>query len=138
MNGGPLSSAANEVIGMVGGMTVSASLIPQVIKTAQTRSTEDISYAWQAAYIAGLAGINYYALSEGLWPVYIPGLVEMALISVLTIMKVSFESAACGTESYEDHGTTEPPATRTHSPVLRPSRGGHTPPVSILAACKAP
>jgi MtN3 and saliva related transmembrane protein len=85
------SSSTNEIIGMVGGATVSASLIPQVVKTARSRSTADISYAWQFAYIFGLAGINYYALAEGLWPVYLPGLMELALIVALTGMKFSYE-----------------------------------------------
>lgn len=104
--GGPFSTETNNLIGLVGGSVVSFSLIPQVWKTARTCSTTDISYAWQFTYIVGLVGINYYAMMEGIWPVWVPCLLELSLIVALTIMKAFFESG--GNDKKEDEAVAEP------------------------------
>lgn len=76
-----------EILGFVGGASISASLIPQVIKTYRTKSATDISYIYQAIYILGTSMVNVYALIEGLWPVYVPCIFEEIAIITLTVMK---------------------------------------------------
>jgi uncharacterized protein with PQ loop repeat len=81
-----------NVIGTVGGGLIAFSLVPQVWKTYQTQSTADISYAYQGIYILGTTLVNAYALSTGLWPVYVPCLFEELFIVVLTLMKYHFDA----------------------------------------------
>jgi MtN3 and saliva related transmembrane protein len=80
-----------ELVGIIGGFAISFSLLPQVIKTWTTKSADDISYAYQAVYILGCTLVNTYALVEGLWPVFVPCLVEEFLIVSLTLMKAMFD-----------------------------------------------
>ena len=80
-----------DTIGCLGGVTIAVSLIPQVIKTFRTKSATDISYAYQAVYIVGCTLVNTYAILEGLWPVYVPCLIEESLVITLTIMKVVYD-----------------------------------------------
>ena len=60
----------NDLMGVVGGCLVALCLVPQVWKALQTKSTEDISYAYQGIYIVGIILLNAYALILGLWPIY--------------------------------------------------------------------
>ena len=82
---------AIQIVGLLGYATISLSLLPQVFKTFRTRSAADISYVYQSIYIVGCTLSNIYALHEGLWPIYIPGLFEEFMIILLTAMKVYFE-----------------------------------------------
>jgi MtN3 and saliva related transmembrane protein len=79
-----------EIVGFIGGSTISFSLLPQVMKTWTSRSADDISFAYQAVYILGCTLVNIYAISERLWPVFVPCLLEELLIVTLTIMKMAF------------------------------------------------
>ena len=92
-----LDNSVIQVFGLVGGATISLSLLPQVYKTYRSRSATDISYLYQAVYIIGCTLGNMYALYEGLWPVYIPGLFEEFMIILLISMKIYFE--CCNNES---------------------------------------
>lgn len=82
---------AIQVVGLLGYATISLSLLPQVFKTFRTRSAADISYVYQTIYIIGCTLSNIYALHEGLWPIYIPGIFEEFMIILLTAMKIYFE-----------------------------------------------
>ncbi|KAL9182062.1 hypothetical protein ACHAXT_012405 [Thalassiosira profunda] len=82
---------AVETVGTIGGSMIALSLLPQVIYTFKTKSAGDISYLYQAIYIAGTTLVNLYAILLGLWPVYVPCLLEESLIVSLTIMKVLYD-----------------------------------------------
>jgi uncharacterized protein with PQ loop repeat len=47
-----------EILGYVGGIVLAVALIPQVVHTYKTKSTDDIAYGWQAICITGLV-LNY-------------------------------------------------------------------------------
>jgi uncharacterized protein with PQ loop repeat len=79
-----------DLVGVVGGCLIALSLVPQVWKAYLTKSTEDISYAYQGIYIVGITLLNAYALILGLWPIYIPALFEEGLIIALTLMKLLY------------------------------------------------
>jgi MtN3 and saliva related transmembrane protein len=79
-----------DLMGVVGGCFIALSLVPQVWKAYQTKSAEDISYTYQVIYIIGITLLNAYALILGLWPIYIPALVEEALLITLTLMKLIY------------------------------------------------
>jgi uncharacterized protein with PQ loop repeat len=80
-----------EILGMIGGIAISMSLVPQVWKVHQTKSAIDISYVYQGIYIFGLSLVNVYAIVEGLWPVFIPALLELFLIVLLLAMKIRYD-----------------------------------------------
>jgi MtN3 and saliva related transmembrane protein len=80
------------ILGMIGGIAISMSLVPQIWKVYKTKSAIDISYVYQGIYIFGLSLVNVYAIVEGLWPVYIPSLLELFLIVLLLLMKIRYDS----------------------------------------------
>jgi MtN3 and saliva related transmembrane protein len=80
-----------EILGMIGGIAISMSLVPQVWKVYQTKSAIDISYVYQGIYIFGLSLVNLYAIVEGLWPVFIPALLELLFIVLLLAMKIRYD-----------------------------------------------
>jgi uncharacterized protein with PQ loop repeat len=80
-----------EILGMIGGIAISMSLVPQVWKVHQTKSAIDISFVYQGIYIFGLSLVNLYAIVEGLWPVFIPALLELSLIVLLLLMKIHYD-----------------------------------------------
>ena len=57
-----------EWLGLIGGASISASLVPQLWKTLESRSTADLSWAWQFIYIFGLSLALAYGLRFNLWP----------------------------------------------------------------------
>jgi|EP01083_Nonionella_stella_P100998 MtN3 and saliva related transmembrane protein len=85
-----------DILGMVGGMIISLSLIPQVYKTYQTKDASSISYTYQFIYIIGCTLINIYAIYTKLWIIYVPCIIEQIMIVMLTIMKVRYASSVNG------------------------------------------
>ena len=79
------------MVGVAGGLLVSVSLFPQIWKTYQTRNTKDISFKYQLIYAIGLGGIILYGLYFKLWPIYIPTIVELVSLLILTFLKLRFE-----------------------------------------------
>eukprot|EP00759_Apiculatamorpha_spiralis_P010520 PhF_6_TR17269/c0_g1_i1/m.26485/K15383/K15383; MtN3 and saliva related transmembrane protein len=77
-----------ESIGLVGGVVIASSLIPQLWKTFSTKQTGDISIIWQCLYIIGLTFILMYAVDKKAWPILIPGIFEYGCIWTLTIYKI--------------------------------------------------
>ena len=79
-----------DIVGLFGGSLIALSLVPQVWKAHKTQRAEDISYYYQGIYMMGTTFLNIYGLMLGLWPVYIPGILEEVLIFILTIQKVIY------------------------------------------------
>lgn len=84
-------ATSTDIVGLLGGITIAVSLLPQVHKTWRTESASDISYTYQAIYILGCTMTNAYAIIGGLWPVFVPCLFEETLIIILTIMKFVYD-----------------------------------------------
>ncbi|CAJ1953970.1 unnamed protein product [Cylindrotheca closterium] len=80
------------IIGTIGGFSISLSLVPQVYLTYKTKCADDISYTYQFIYIFGAALVNAYAIHFQLYAVYIPCLLELCMIIILTIMKCVYPS----------------------------------------------
>ena len=80
------------IVGTIGGLSISLSLVPQVYLTYKTKCADDISYFYQFIYIFGAALVNAYAIYFKLWAVYGPCLLELCLIVTLTIMKYMYPS----------------------------------------------
>ena len=84
-------SPAIEILGTIGGTMIALSLLPQVIHTFRTKSAGDISYVYQGIYIVGTTLVNLYAITFGLWPVYISCIIEQTFIVTLTIQKLVYD-----------------------------------------------
>ncbi|CAJ1953943.1 unnamed protein product [Cylindrotheca closterium] len=78
------------IIGTIGGFSISLSLVPQVYLTYKTKCADDISYTYQFIYIFGASLVNAYAIYFQLYAVYIPCLLELCMIIILTIMKFMY------------------------------------------------
>ncbi|CAI5477027.1 unnamed protein product [Closterium sp. Yama58-4] len=83
---------AYQVIGFVGGCMFPLSTAAQTYKVLRTKSATDISYAWQ--FIFALAHLLYlvYSIHFGLWVIYIPQSVEIALLIFMIVAKVYFDN----------------------------------------------
>ncbi|CAJ1953975.1 unnamed protein product [Cylindrotheca closterium] len=81
---------AMTIVGTIGGFAISLSLVPQVYLTYKTKCADDISYTYQFIYIFGASLVNAYAIYFQLYAVYIPCLLELCMIIILTIMKFMY------------------------------------------------
>jgi uncharacterized protein with PQ loop repeat len=53
-----------DILGYASGFVIAFSLLPQVWKTARSRSAADISLPWTLVYNLGLAGFLWYRQVE--------------------------------------------------------------------------
>ncbi|KAL7439523.1 hypothetical protein ACHAXM_006753 [Skeletonema potamos] len=83
--------AVLDVFGTIGGVSIALSLVPQVRHTYKTKKARDISYIYQGIYIFGCTLVNTYAIASGLWPIFVPCLIEQSLIMSLTVMKYFYD-----------------------------------------------
>lgn len=79
--------SGQDVIGFAGGVILAIGLLPQVYHMVHRQSGEDISYQWQWWYILGLSLLSTYAWLLELWPVLIPGVVELILVAMMIVLK---------------------------------------------------
>lgn len=79
-----------DIIGFIGGLTLSTCLIPQIYKTYKTKNADSISLTWQSLYIIGLTCSNIYVYHYKLLPLLIPSTIEMFFIISLFLMKLKF------------------------------------------------
>lgn len=94
------TDATIEALGFIGGIMISLSLIPQVIKTFRTKDASSISYSYQAIYIVGCTFINIYAFYINMWVIYVPCVIEQVMIVTLTLMKIIFDCCGERREEY--------------------------------------
>eukprot|EP00741_Cyanophora_paradoxa_P005972 tig00000955_g5790.t1 len=88
------SACANptyDTIGYVGGAVLASALLPQVYKTATTRSCSDMSFWWLCVYISGLILLLTYSIGIRALPIMIPICIEMTLAISLFVMKIFFD-----------------------------------------------
>ena len=83
------------LIGFAAGGLTTISFIPQVVKTARTRSTRDISGPMLFAFLIGLALWAYYGLQVGSVPIVAANVITIGLVGSLLGMKMRFNGKAC-------------------------------------------
>ena len=76
-----------DVTGFLGGVVLAIGLLPQAYHMVKRKSGEDISYQWQFWYVIGLSMVAIYHWLLSLWPVLIPGLIELGLVVVMMVLK---------------------------------------------------
>jgi MtN3 and saliva related transmembrane protein len=79
-----------ELIGYLGGGIVAVSLLPQVIKSWQTKSTKDISVIWNSIYLSGLLVWIIYGFGISSMPLVVMCSVEAALATSLLFLKFRY------------------------------------------------
>lgn len=74
-------------VGYASGIILSICLTPQIYKVIKSKKVNDISYVWQFLYILGLSLHLYYSIFYKLIPIYIPCMIELLFIILLTVLK---------------------------------------------------
>jgi MtN3 and saliva related transmembrane protein len=85
------------LIGFLAGGLTTASFLPQVVKTARTRSARDV-------FLAGLALWTFYGVEVGSLPIIAANVVTIGLVGAILVMKVKFRNRECEC-TLEDDGS---------------------------------
>jgi len=80
-----------EIIGYLAGFIVAISLAPQVIKAWKTKSTKDISIAWNITYIIGLSLWIVYGIGIKSFPIIVTLSIENLMAISLIILKLRYK-----------------------------------------------
>ncbi|HMK15945.1 MAG TPA: SemiSWEET transporter [Methanomicrobiales archaeon] len=92
------------LIGFLAGGLTTASFVPQVVKTARTRSARDISEAMLLVFLAGLALWTLYGVQVGSLPIIAANVITIGLVGAILAMKVQFRNRECEC-TLEDDGS---------------------------------
>jgi MtN3 and saliva related transmembrane protein len=84
-----------EVIGFLAGGLTTAAFLPQVVKTARSRSARDISGSMLLVFLVGLALWVVYGLRVGSAPIIIANLITIGLVGAILAMKLRFGDREC-------------------------------------------
>ena len=79
-----------SIIGFVAGTCTTLAVLPQVIRTWRTRSTEDISLGMFSLMVFGIALWLFYGIVIGDWPLIIADSVSLLFAAVILGMKVRY------------------------------------------------
>ena len=78
------------LIGFLAGGLTTASFLPQVVKTARTRSARDLSAVMLLAFLAGLALWTWYGIQVGSPPIIAANAATIGLVAAILGMKLKF------------------------------------------------
>ncbi|HUK38538.1 MAG TPA: SemiSWEET transporter [Methanomicrobiales archaeon] len=84
------------VIGFLAGGLTTASFLPQVVKTARSRSARDLSGSMLLVFLAGLCLWTAYGLQVGSVPIIAANVITIGLVAAILGMKVRFGEGECG------------------------------------------
>ncbi|MCA9364823.1 MAG: hypothetical protein KC736_02935 [Candidatus Moranbacteria bacterium] len=79
-----------EIVGHIGAAIIASALAPQVIKSWKTKSTEDISLAWNTLLLTGLIIFVIYGYGIGSHPIMIFTTIEASLTFSLLVLKLIY------------------------------------------------
>ena len=79
-----------EIVGHIGAAIVASALLPQVIKSWKTKSTEDISLLWNSLLLTGLIIFVVYGVGINSLPIMIFTTIEATLTLSLLILKLVY------------------------------------------------
>lgn len=82
---------AVELLGYLGGGLVTISLLPQVIKSFNTKSTKDISVIYTLVLMTGLSLWVIYAALNSIVPLMVFATVELFITTSLFILKLIYK-----------------------------------------------
>ena len=79
-----------ELIGYFAMASINIALIPQVAKSWKSKSTKDVSIAWNSLYFAGLMMWLAYGMGIGSVPLALSSAVEGSLALSLLTLKIKY------------------------------------------------
>jgi MtN3 and saliva related transmembrane protein len=79
-----------EIIGFIAGTFVAVSLLPQVIKSWKTRSTKDISLAWNIINFTGQILWIFYGFNIGSTSLVIMSTIALIMNIFMVSLKLKF------------------------------------------------
>ena len=78
------------VLGLVAGVLTTACWLPQLRRSWQTRSTEDLSWSYLVMLSTGVCLWLTYGIAIGSWPMIIANTVTLALAATVLVLKLRF------------------------------------------------
>ena len=78
------------LIGFAAGGLTTISFLPQVVKTARTRSARDLSESMLLAFLTGLVLWTIYGFQVGSVPIIAANVATIVLVAIILAMKVMF------------------------------------------------
>ena len=92
-----------DYLALIGGLTISLCLIPQIYKIYETKHVDNISYTWQIMYIIGMICHLMYSFHYKLLPLIIPGSLELFMLLILTFMKYYYSNKKMNNKNFENN-----------------------------------
>jgi MtN3 and saliva related transmembrane protein len=89
------------LIGFIAGGLTTISFLPQVVKTARSRSARDLSESMLLVFLIGLVLWTIYGLQVGSLPIIAANVITIGLVAAILAMKVRFNGREheCVTET---------------------------------------
>jgi MtN3 and saliva related transmembrane protein len=89
------------LIGFLAGGLTTLSFLPQVVKTARSRSARDLSESMLLVFLIGLVLWTIYGLQVGSLPIIAANVITIGLVGAILAMKVKFNAREreCNTET---------------------------------------
>lgn len=89
------------LIGFIAGGLTTVSFLPQVVKTARSRSARDLSESMLLVFLIGLVLWAIYGLQVGSLPIIAANVITIVLVGAILAMKVMFNGREreCATET---------------------------------------
>jgi len=81
-----------DICGYTAGLLFASGFIPQVYKSYKTKNMDDISYAWQFIFLAGVILGIIYSVHKNLPPIYLCSSVELVFMLILICMKIYYSN----------------------------------------------
>ncbi|MDD1665379.1 MAG: SemiSWEET transporter [Methanomicrobiales archaeon] len=78
------------LIGFIAGGLTTLSFLPQVVKTARSRSARDLSESMLLVFLIGLVLWTIYGLQVGSLPIIAANVITIGLVGAILGMKVRF------------------------------------------------
>lgn len=81
-----------EIIGLLAGVCTTVALLPQIIKSYQTRSVKDFSWLYILIFGSGLIFWLIYGIYLNALPIILANSLTFIFLLCLVVMKIKFEN----------------------------------------------
>lgn len=85
--------ADTNILGLIAGTLTTAAFIPQVVKTWQSKSADDISYTMFALFSVGVFLWLLYGIAISATPIIVSNAITLVLALCIVVMKIRFRNA---------------------------------------------
>ena len=81
-----------EVIGYLAGGMIAISLLPQIVKSWKTKSTNDLSLSWGLISVAGQILWLMYGLGISSQSLAVMSSITLTMAVIMLVMKITYEN----------------------------------------------